>query len=68
MITMEMKMKKQQIDKIIYHHNHNYHRHNMPIEYLSRTDPSGLYTCIHFILTAPWHVHSIIILFALYLS
>ena len=53
MITMEMKMKKQQIDKIIYHHNHNYHRHNMPIEYLSRTDPSGLYTCIHFILTAP---------------
>ena len=26
MITKEMKMKKQQINKIIYHHNHNYHR------------------------------------------
>lgn len=33
----------------------------MPIEYLSHTGPSGLYICVDFILTAPWHVCSILL-------
>lgn len=39
----------------------------MPIEYLQHTDPSGLYICVDFILTAPWRVFYIIISFGGYI-